>query len=142
MLAGAVRDCLISEVIKNGRDLGLMDFSGTPDNQGAMQYGRANGEKKARQVMRQIKESLKPQRGASAGRDEPGEGQRRAPALAGDDGEPDEVALGWREARPLGDATGWEALSRSNRDREWRQLMKNQLFLHEEASHAKDRSLP
>ncbi len=59
----------ISTVIKNGRDLGVMDFPGTPDNQGAMifsaaqgamQYGRANGEKKARQIMRQIKESLKP----------------------------------------------------------------------------------
>ncbi len=59
----------ISTVIKNGRDLGVMDFPGTPDNhgamifsaaQGAMQYGRANGEKKARQIMKQIKESLKP----------------------------------------------------------------------------------
>ncbi len=59
----------ISTVIKNGRDLGVMDFPGTPDNQGAMifsaaqgamQYGRANGEKKARQIIKQIKESLKP----------------------------------------------------------------------------------
>ncbi len=59
----------ISTVIKNGRDLGVMDFPGTPDNQaamifstaqGAMQYGRANGEKKARRIMKQIKESLKP----------------------------------------------------------------------------------
>ncbi len=58
----------ISTVIKNGRDRGVMDFPGTPDNQaalifaaaqGAMQYGRANGEKKARQVMQQVKESLK-----------------------------------------------------------------------------------
>ncbi len=58
----------ISEVIKNGRDLGVMDFPGSADNQGAMifsaaqgamQYGRANGEKKARQVMQQIKKNLK-----------------------------------------------------------------------------------
>ena len=58
----------ISEVIKDGRDQGIMDFPGTPDDQaalifsaaqGAMQYGRAHGEKKARQVMKQIKESLK-----------------------------------------------------------------------------------
>ena len=61
----------ISEVIKNGRDLGVMDFPGTPDNQaamifsaaqGAMQFGRANGEKKAHQVMQQIKKVLKPRR--------------------------------------------------------------------------------
>ena len=59
----------ISEVIKNGRDLGVMDFPGTPANQaamifsaaqGAMQYGRANGEKKAIQVMQQILRALKP----------------------------------------------------------------------------------
>ncbi len=59
----------ISTVIKNGRNLGVMDFPGTPDNQaamifstaqGAMQYGRANGEKKARRIMKQIKESFKP----------------------------------------------------------------------------------
>ncbi len=59
----------ISTVIKNGRDRGVMDFPGTPDNQaamifaaaqGAMQYGRANGEKQARQIMKQIKENLKP----------------------------------------------------------------------------------
>ena len=59
----------ISEVIKNGRDRGVMDFPGTPDNQaalifsaaqGAMQYGRANGEKGARQVMQQIKKGLQP----------------------------------------------------------------------------------
>ncbi len=58
----------ISGVIKNGRDLRVMDFPGTPDNQsamifsaaqGAMQYGRANGEKKAHQVMQQIKKNLK-----------------------------------------------------------------------------------
>jgi len=58
----------ISEVITNGRDLGVMDFPGTPDHQGAlifsaaqgaMQYGRANGEQKANQVMQQIKETLK-----------------------------------------------------------------------------------
>ena len=61
----------ISEVIKNGRDRGVMDFPGTADNQaalifsaaqGAMQYGRANGEKRARQVMQQIKRGLKPRR--------------------------------------------------------------------------------
>ena len=59
----------ISEVIKNGRDLGVMDFPGTPANQaamifsaaqGAMQYGRASGEKKANQVMQQIQRALKP----------------------------------------------------------------------------------
>ena len=59
----------ISTVIKNGRDRGVMDFPGTPDHQaamifaaaqGAMQYGRANGEKKAHQVMRQIMKGLKP----------------------------------------------------------------------------------
>ncbi len=59
----------ISDVIKRGRDLGVMDFPGTPANeaamifsaaQGAMQYGRAHGPKKARQVMQQIKENLKP----------------------------------------------------------------------------------
>ena len=59
----------ISKVIKNGRDRGVMDFPGTPDHQaamifaaaqGAMQYGRANGEKKAHQVMQQIIKSLKP----------------------------------------------------------------------------------
>ena len=58
----------ISEVIKNGRDSGVMDFPGTAGNQaamifsaaqGAMQYGRANGEKKARQVLQQIKKGLK-----------------------------------------------------------------------------------
>ena len=58
----------ISEVIENGRDRRVMDFPGTPDHQaalifsaaqGAMQYGRANGEKKARQVMQQIKKNLK-----------------------------------------------------------------------------------
>ncbi len=59
----------ISELIKTGRDDGVMEFPGTPDSQaalifsaaqGAMQYGRANGTKKARQVLRQIKEILKP----------------------------------------------------------------------------------
>ena len=59
----------ISKVIKNGRDRGVMDFPGTPDSQaamifaaaqGAMQYGRANGEKRARQVMQQIMKGLKP----------------------------------------------------------------------------------
>ena len=61
----------LSAVIKHGRDRGVMDFPGTADNQaalmfsaaqGAMQYGRANGAKKARQVMQQIKEGLKPRR--------------------------------------------------------------------------------
>ena len=59
----------ISTVIKNGQDRGVMDFPGTPDNQaamifaaaqGAMQYGRANGEKGAHQVMQQLKNSLRP----------------------------------------------------------------------------------
>ena len=59
----------ISEVITDGRDRGVMDFPGTPAHQaalifsaaqGAMQYGRANGEKKARQVVQQIKKGLKP----------------------------------------------------------------------------------
>ena len=60
----------ISTVIKNGQDRGVMDFPGTPDHQaalifaaaqGAMQYGRANGEREAHQVMQQIKMGLKPQ---------------------------------------------------------------------------------
>ena len=59
----------ISEVITNGRDHGVMEFPGTSDSQaalifsaaqGAMQYGRAHGQQKARQVMKQIKETLKP----------------------------------------------------------------------------------
>ena len=59
----------ISTVIKNGQDRGVMDFPGTPDNQaamifaaaqGAMQYGRANGEKGAHQVMQQLKKGLRP----------------------------------------------------------------------------------
>ncbi len=61
----------ISEVITDGRDRGVMDFPGTPGHQaalifsaaqGAMQYGRANGQNKARQVMQQIKKGLKPRR--------------------------------------------------------------------------------
>ena len=61
----------ISEVIATGRDRGVMDFPGTPAHQaalifsaaqGAMQYGRANGQNKARQVMQQIKKGLKPRR--------------------------------------------------------------------------------
>jgi len=61
----------ISEVIETGRDRNVMDFPGTADNQaamifsaaqGAMQYGRASGEKKAYQVMQQIKKTLKPRR--------------------------------------------------------------------------------
>ena len=61
----------ISTVIKNGRDRGVMDFPGTPDNQaamifaaaqGAMQYGRANGEKGAHLVLQQIKKGLQPRR--------------------------------------------------------------------------------
>ena len=59
----------ISDVITKGRDLGVMDFPGSPDDQaalvfsaaqGAMQYGRANGENKARRVLRQMKASLTP----------------------------------------------------------------------------------
>ena len=61
----------ISEVIKRGRANGVMDFPGTPENQaalifsaaqGAMQYGRAQGEQKGRAVMKQIKETLKPRK--------------------------------------------------------------------------------
>ena len=60
----------ISQVIANGRDQGVMDFPGSPDHQaalifsgaqGAMQYGRAQGPHKARQVIKQIEETLKPQ---------------------------------------------------------------------------------
>ena len=59
----------ISAVIAKGRDLGVMDFPGSPDDQaalvfsaaqGAMQYGRANGEHKARRVLQQLKASLTP----------------------------------------------------------------------------------
>ncbi len=61
----------ISDVIENGRDRRVMDFPGTPENQaamifsaaqGAMQFGRANGEKKACQVLQQVKETLKRRR--------------------------------------------------------------------------------
>ena len=59
----------ISQVITKGRDLGVMDFPGPPPSQaalifcgaqGAMQFGRAHGQQKARQVMKQIKETLRP----------------------------------------------------------------------------------
>ena len=59
----------ISEVLKNGREKGVMNFPGKPENQaalifsatqGAMQYGRAHGEQKSRAVIRQIKDILKP----------------------------------------------------------------------------------
>jgi len=59
----------ISEVIEDGRDRGVMDFPGTADDQaalifcaaqGAMQYGRANDEQRAHQVMQQIKKGLHP----------------------------------------------------------------------------------
>ena len=57
----------IRDVIKRGRDLGVMEFPGSPDDQaallfsaaqGAMQYGRANGQTKARLVLQQMKASL------------------------------------------------------------------------------------
>ncbi len=59
----------IRDVIKRGRDLGVMEFPGSPDDQaallfsaaqGAMQYGRANGPNKARRVLQQMKASLTP----------------------------------------------------------------------------------
>ena len=59
----------LSKVIKRGRDLGVMDFPGSPDDQaalvfsaaqGAMQYGRANGANRARRVLQQMKASLMP----------------------------------------------------------------------------------
>ena len=61
----------ISAVIENGRAQHVMDFPGAPDDQaamifaaaqGAMQYGRANGESKACQVMQQIKKTLERRR--------------------------------------------------------------------------------
>ncbi len=59
----------IAEVITAGRARGVMDFPGTPAHhaalifsatQGAMQYGRANGTQKARQVVAQIKRTVAP----------------------------------------------------------------------------------
>ena len=59
----------LGDVINEGRRRGVMDFPGAPASQaamifsaaqGAMQYGRAHGKTKARQVMTQIKETLKP----------------------------------------------------------------------------------
>ena len=59
----------IADVITAGRERGVMDFPGTPAHhaalifaaaQGAMQYGRANGQQKARQIVEQIKRTLKP----------------------------------------------------------------------------------
>ena len=59
----------IADVIAAGRKRGVMDFPGTPAHhaalifsaaQGAMQYGRANGQQKARQVVAQIKKIVKP----------------------------------------------------------------------------------
>ena len=59
----------IRDVIKRGRDLGVMEFPGSADDQaallfsaaqGAMQYGRANGPNKARRVLQQMKASLTP----------------------------------------------------------------------------------
>ena len=61
----------IANVIAEGRKLGVMEFPGTPENQaamifsaaqGAMQYGRAQGVKKSRSVMKQIADGLKPKR--------------------------------------------------------------------------------
>ena len=59
----------IAEVISDGRKRGVMEFSGRPKDQaamifsaaqGAMQYGRAQGEKKSRVVLRQLKELMEP----------------------------------------------------------------------------------
>ncbi len=59
----------IADVITAGRERGVMDFPGTPAHhaalifsatQGAMQYGRANGKQKARQVVAQIKKIVEP----------------------------------------------------------------------------------
>ncbi len=61
----------LSDIIKDGRDQGVMTFPGTPREQaelifsaaqGAMQYGRANGEKRGLSVLKQIKATLKPKR--------------------------------------------------------------------------------
>ena len=58
----------ITDVLEAGRRAGVMDFPGKADAQaalvfaaaqGAMQFGRAHGAVKARQIMQQIKESLK-----------------------------------------------------------------------------------
>ena len=59
----------IADVIADGRKRGVMEFPGTAQNQaamifsaaqGAMQYGRAQGVKKSRSVMKQIAAGLKP----------------------------------------------------------------------------------
>ena len=59
----------ISDVIEEGRDLGVMDYPGTSKDQaalifsaaqGAMQLGRAENRARARRVILQIKEGLKP----------------------------------------------------------------------------------
>ena len=59
----------ISDVIQDGREQGVMAFPGSSETQaamifataqGAMQYGRAQGQKKARLVIHQIKEMLRP----------------------------------------------------------------------------------
>ena len=61
----------IADVIAAGRKCGVMDFPGTPAQhaalifsaaQGAMQYGRANGQQQARQVVAQIKKTVEPRR--------------------------------------------------------------------------------
>lgn len=58
----------IRDVIKEGRDQGVMTFPGTPREQaelifaaaqGAMQYGRANGEKRGEGVVRQLRKIMK-----------------------------------------------------------------------------------
>ncbi len=59
----------ISDVIEAGRDLGVMDYPGNANDQaalifsaaqGAMQFGRAQNRARARRVLEQIKEGLKP----------------------------------------------------------------------------------
>jgi len=58
----------ITDVLEAGRRAGVMEFPGEPEAeaalvfaaaQGAMQFGRAHGAVKARQIMLQIKESLR-----------------------------------------------------------------------------------
>lgn len=59
----------VTDVIKDGRDQGVMRFPGRPHAQaelifsaaqGAMQYGRANGEDRGQGVVRQIRAMMKP----------------------------------------------------------------------------------
>lgn len=58
----------VADVLESGRRAGVMEFPGKAEaqaglvfaaSQGAMQFGRAHGPAKARQIMRQIKDSLR-----------------------------------------------------------------------------------